>query len=164
MTRMSDDYANLTALLSQVVAATGDFHKSLPERPVGARNWDTVSDIELPAQGMGGSDALREFLTRHGANLSGSVGPRFLGYVIGGTTPAAMAGDWLAAAVDQNAASPGDSTAVAVTVQTLEWLKQLFNLPVDAFDGAFTTGATGANFASLLIAREWAGEQDGYDI
>tara|TARA_R100001132_G_scaffold27446_1_gene33581 strand:- start:8923 stop:10359 length:1437 start_codon:yes stop_codon:yes gene_type:complete len=164
MTRMSDDYANLTALLSQVVAATGDFHKSLPERPVGARNWDTVSDIELPAQGMGGSDALREFLTRHGANLSGSVGPRFLGYVIGGTTPAAMAGDWLAAAVDQNAASPGDSTAVAVTVQTLEWLKQLFNLPVDAFDGAFTTGATGANFASLLIAREWAGEQVGYDI
>jgi glutamate/tyrosine decarboxylase-like PLP-dependent enzyme len=164
MTQMSDDYANLAALLSQVVTATADFHSGLSERPVGARQWDKVSDIELPGQGVGGAEALREFLIRHGADLSGSVGPRYLGYVTGGTTPAAMAGDWLAAAIDQNAASPGDSSVVAVTVQTLDWLKQLFNLPSDAFDGAFTTGATGANFASLLIAREWAGEQVGYNI
>ena len=146
MTRISDDYANLTELLNQVVTATGDFHKNLSDRPVGARKWDMVSDIELPAQGVGGSEALREFLARHGANLSGSVGPRFLGYVTGGTTPAAMAGDWLAAAVDQNAASPGDSVAVAVAVQTLDWLKQLFNLPIDAFDGGLYDGGHGRKF------------------
>lgn len=161
---MHDDQLNLGDLLRDVLSATTAFHEDLQQRPVAARNRDGGAVTDLPGRGIGGRAALQEFVDRHGRDLSGSIGPRYFGFVTGGATPASIAGDWLAAAVDQNVASPGDSVAVAITVQTLNWLKQLFNLPADSYDGAFTTGATGANFACLLAAREWAGEQAGFDI
>ncbi len=164
LTDMIKDHADFRALLEEVLNVAEGFHQSIDARPASAPVWDRISDMDLPGKGIGGQAALTTFMARHQDGLSGSVGPRFLGYVTGGATPAAIAGDWLAAAVDQNLAAPGDSIAVALTVQVLDWLKQLFNLPVDAFEGAFTTGATGANFACLLAAREWAGEQAGYDI
>lgn len=164
MPTMQDDYANLAGLLGQVLGASADFHDTLPDRPVCATDRVIAAAKDIPAQGIGGEQALQSFLTRHAGAMSGSPGPRFLGFVTGGSTPAALLGDWLAAAMDQNVASPGDSVAVAVTDQTLDWLMQLFNLPTGSFDGAFTTGATGANFACLLAAREWAGEQAGYNI
>ncbi len=161
---MRDDYQNLSDLLQDVVSATEAFHGALPERPVAARKRTGGPSTDLPGHGIGGKAALREFLDQFGGDLSGSVGSRYFGFVTGGATPASIAGDWLAGAVDQNVASPGDSVAVAITVQALNWLKQLFNLPEASYDGAFTTGATGANFACLLAAREWAGEKAGYDI
>ena len=52
------------------------------------------------------------------------AGPRFFGFVIGGSLPAALAANWLAGAWDQNAAfdsvTPAVSTLEAVA---LEWLK-----------------------------------------
>ncbi|NMM44376.1 aspartate aminotransferase family protein [Rhodospirillaceae bacterium KN72] len=164
MSQIHDDYDDLAALLQQALNGSLSFHKGLADRPVAARKQDTGLPQELPSTGVGGADALTDFLARYGDRLSASAGPRFLGFVTGGTTPAALIGDWLAASVDQNSASPGDSVATAVTVQALDWLKQLFNLPAADFDGAFTTGATAANFACLLAAREWAGEQAGYNI
>lgn len=161
---MHDDHANLPDLLGQVLEATQRFHHGVGEHPASAKERSAGPIRELPGQGVGGPEALQEFVNRYVADMSASAGPRYLGFVTGGSTPAAIAGDWLAAAIDQNVASPGDSVAVAITVQTLEWLKQLFNLPAEDFDGAFTTGATGANFACLLAARQWAGERAGYDV
>ncbi len=161
------DQSEEIALLKSAADAAATFLGGLNERPAASPVLDLPPNPfgdQAPADGIGAAEALSHVVTEFFPHMSGSAGPRFLGFVTGGATPAAVAGDWLAAAADQNVASPGDSIAVAVSVQAMAWLKDLFGLPADAFDGAFTTGATGANFACLLAAREWAGERVGYDI
>lgn len=94
----------------------------------------------------------------------GVAGPRFFGFVIGGSLPVTVAADWLAAAWDQNAglfvASP--TTAVLETV-ALRWLLDLLGLPGTA-GGAFVTGATIANFTALAAARHAVLAHEGWDV
>jgi glutamate/tyrosine decarboxylase-like PLP-dependent enzyme len=98
----------------------------------------------------------------------GMAGPRFFGFVIGGSLPAALAANWLATAWDQNAAfhSPAPAASVLEAV-ALDWMRDLFGLP-EGCAGAFVTGATMANFSSLTAARhavlagqDWDVEADG---
>ena len=96
------------------------------------------------------------------------AGPRFFGFVIGGSLPAALAANWLAAAWDQNAVLYKVSPATAIIEEVvIEWLVDLFGLPEDS-GGAFVTGATVANFTALAAARhevlkraDWNVEADG---
>ena len=46
---------------------------------------------------------------------------------------------------------------------TVDWLKELFELPA-AWGGVLTTGATMANFTALAAARHWWGERHGVDV
>jgi glutamate/tyrosine decarboxylase-like PLP-dependent enzyme len=93
-----------------------------------------------------------------------STGPRYFGFVIGGTLPGALASSWLAAAWDQNAglvaASP---VSAAVEEVALAWLLDVLHLPVGAA-GAFVTGATMANFAGLAAARHAVLADAGWDV
>ena len=92
------------------------------------------------------------------------AGPRFFGFVIGGSLPAALAANWLAGAWDQNAAfdsvTPAVSTLEAVA---LEWLKDVLGLPGNCA-GAFVTGATMANFSALVAARHSVLAAQGWDV
>ena len=92
------------------------------------------------------------------------AGPRFFGFVTGGSLPAALAASWLAAAWDQNAAfysvTPG---AAHLEEVALRWLRDLLCLPADAA-GAFVTGATMANFTALAAARHAVLARAGWDI
>jgi glutamate/tyrosine decarboxylase-like PLP-dependent enzyme len=92
------------------------------------------------------------------------AGPRFFGFVIGGSLPAALAANWLAGAWDQNAAfdsvTPAVSTLEAVA---LEWLKDVLGLPGNCA-GAFVTGATMANFSALVAARHSVLASQGWDV
>ncbi|MBA4057331.1 MAG: aspartate aminotransferase family protein, partial [Marivirga sp.] len=92
-----------------------------------------------------------------------SAGPRYFGFVTGGSTPAAVAGDWLVSAYDQNACGSNDSIAPQLERQTIHFFKQLFGLD-DEYFGSFVTGATLSNFTSLALARQWIGEQSGIDF
>ncbi|MGD3112454.1 pyridoxal phosphate-dependent decarboxylase family protein, partial [Streptomyces sp. YGL11-2] len=92
--------------------------------------------------------------------LSASAGPRYLGFVTGGVTPAALAGDWLTAAADQNSMSSLDATGQHLERETTGWLRTLFGLS-DAHEGALVSGATMSNTVGLAIAREWLGERRG---
>jgi glutamate/tyrosine decarboxylase-like PLP-dependent enzyme len=96
------------------------------------------------------------------------AGPRFFGFVIGGSLPAALAANWLAGAWDQNSAyydvTPGTAW---VEELALRWLIKIFKLPPKS-GGAFVTGATLANFTALAAARHvilaragWNVESDG---
>jgi glutamate/tyrosine decarboxylase-like PLP-dependent enzyme len=93
-----------------------------------------------------------------------SAGPRYFGFVIGGTLPGALAASWLATAWDQNAglvaASP---VAAALEEITLAWLLEVLQLPAGAA-GAFVTGATMANFAGLAAARHAVLADAGWDV
>ena len=96
------------------------------------------------------------------------AGPRFFGFVIGGSLPVSLAANWLAAAWDQNSALYQVTPATAILEEVaLEWLIDLFSLPAGC-GGSFVTGATVANFTSLAAARhhvlkkmDWNVEADG---
>lgn len=117
----------------------------------------------LPDNGIGAIETLNWFENNFADKLASSAGPRYFGFVTGGSTPASLAGDWLVSTYDQNAAGSHDSIAPLVEHQTIHFFKQLFGLDLQYF-GSFVTGATMSNFVSLAIARQWVGEQHNVDL
>lgn len=96
------------------------------------------------------------------------AGPRFFGFVTGGSLPIALAANWLAGAWDQNCGLYRITPATALLEQiALDWMLDLLHLPAGS-GGAFVTGATVANFTALAAARHavlakvgWNVEADG---
>ncbi len=118
----------------------------------------------LGEDGAGTMAALDHFYQHFADTLVASSGPRYWGFVTGGTTPAAIAGDWLTTVFDQNTqtlSGPGDVSA-HLEQQTIALLLQLLGLP-DTFNGGFVTGATMSNFTCLAVGRQWAGMTKGND-
>jgi len=159
---MDTDVSQLATLGQQVERWCLEFLQTLPQRPVAWQGSPTLGG-SLPHRGAGSAAALQRFEAEISRALSASAGPRYLGFVTGGVTPAALLADRLVGCVDQNLATPGDSIASAVEQQALAWLRQLLTLP-DAFAGVLTTGATSANLLGLLCGRQAAGQQQGLDI
>lgn len=92
------------------------------------------------------------------------AGSRFFGWVIGGSLPAALGANILAAAWDQNAGLWTASPIAAILEQiSLDWMVDLFGLPKGT-GGAFVTGATMANFTALAAARHAVLKQAGWDV
>ena len=92
------------------------------------------------------------------------AGPRFFGFVIGGSLPVTLAANWLASAWDQNSALYNVTPATARLEQVaLRWLIELFGLPENC-SGAFVTGATVANFTALAAARHTVLERAGWNV
>jgi glutamate/tyrosine decarboxylase-like PLP-dependent enzyme len=92
------------------------------------------------------------------------AGPRFFGFVIGGSQPATLAANWLAGAWDQNSALHRVTPATAVVERVaLGWLLELFGLPRGS-GGGFVTGATMANFTALAAARHAVLARAGWNV
>lgn len=92
------------------------------------------------------------------------AGPRFFGFIIGGSLPVALAANWLAGAWDQNSALYNVTPATAQLERVaLGWLLELFGLPPTC-GGGFVTGATVANFTALAAARHGVLAQAGWDV
>ena len=96
------------------------------------------------------------------------TGPRYFGFVIGGSLPITVATNWLSTAWDQNVGmhevTPATSTLERVA---MDWMIDLFGLPAGSA-ASFVTGATVANFTALAAARNrvytdigWNVEADG---
>lgn len=117
----------------------------------------------LPTEGKGALHALAYFKQHYATKMANSAGPRYFGFVTGGSTPASLAGDWLVSAYDQNACGSNDSIAPQLEHQTINFFKQLFGLTENYF-GSFVTGATVSNFVGLALGRQWVGEQHSVDI
>ncbi|HEV2903244.1 MAG TPA: pyridoxal-dependent decarboxylase [Gaiellaceae bacterium] len=120
-------------------------------------------DGQLPENGDGALTALAELVA--GSDVATrSSGPRFFHFVTGGTTPAALAADWLTSLLDQNAFSAVSSPLGAQLEDVaVRWLLDLFDLPKD-WSGVLTSGATMANFVGLACGRRWWAQEHGVDI
>ncbi len=92
------------------------------------------------------------------------AGPRFFGFVIGGTLPATLAANWLAAAWDQ-ATGLNDVTPMTAKLEqvSMRWLLDILGLPPEC-GGGFVTGATMASFSGLASARYSVLKQVGWDV
>jgi glutamate/tyrosine decarboxylase-like PLP-dependent enzyme len=92
------------------------------------------------------------------------AGPRFFGFVVGGSSPVTLATNWLSAAWDQNVhmheAAPGPARLEQVAI---DWLVDVLQLPPGTGAG-FVTGATVANFTALAAARHRVCEDAGWDV
>lgn len=141
-----------------------DFLNNLENIPTsGKESIDPNRDLnEL---GLGALGALEEFKERLAPLMVASPGPRYLGFVTGGSTPASIVGDWLATVYDQNtqAIKAQGGTSALIEFETINLLLQLLDLP-KSFLGGFVTGATMSNFTCLGVARQWFGSQLGKDF
>lgn len=118
----------------------------------------------LPAQPAPAADVLRQLDEVGSPATVANAGGRYFGFVNGGSVPAALAANVLAAAWDQNAAMRVMSPAGAALEEVaLGWVRELLGLPAGAA-GALVTGATMANATCLVAARHALLAQRGWDV
>lgn len=146
--------------LAEAILGTDD-RVSLPQAAE-----TTLADFyePLPETGCGAAATLDRLLELCAGASGNTPGPRCFHFVIGGSTPAAQIADLLATAYEQVTytwiLSP---VGVQMEVQALDWLKEMLGLP-KGWSGVMVTGATMANFVCLAAARQWWGEQHGFDV
>ena len=161
------DPAEAVAALEAVLEQARTYLRELDAAPVRRPDSDEAARRArgaFPEEGDGTQDTLQAlFEIADGARVASS-GPRFFHWVIGGTTPAALAADWLTSLVDQNAggwhASP---LATELETVSIDWLLDLFGLP-SSWSGVLVTGGTMANFTGLAAGRRWCASRNGVDV
>lgn len=161
-------YAGYPGLLDEVRAHALDWLTGLPDRPVrpsaDVKACLDALDRELPEHGEDARATLAALVAAVGPGLMASPGPRFFGWVTGGSVPAAMAADLMAVVWDQNAVlSEAAPAATAVERVAGRWLCDLLGLPVGSAVG-FVTGAQMANFTCLAAARHAVLARVGWDV
>lgn len=158
--------------LKQLLGSTTDrslrYLRSLDGRRVspGAQAVAGLSAFDIPLQkeSRRADDVLHELDAIGSPATMAMAGPRFFGFVIGASLPAALAANWLASAWDQNTglynSTPGTSHIEQVA---LRWLLEMLDLPRDAA-GAFVTGTTVAHITALAAARHAVLARAGWNV
>jgi glutamate/tyrosine decarboxylase-like PLP-dependent enzyme len=154
--------------LRRAVERVADYRASVGERPVAPG----VDPAELRAA-LGGPlpteradpDAVIEQLASAAEPaLTATVGPRFFGFVIGGSLDSATCADILTTGWDQVAFNATTSPVAAVVEEVVgDWLKEAFRLPGDASFG-LVTGGQAANNVALAAARHRILARAGWDV
>jgi len=155
-------------LLHRTAELADRFLDGLDERPVGAAadlaGLRAALGGPLPVDPVDDGAVVEALSVAVEPGLVATAGPRYFGFVIGGSQPAALAADWLTSVWDQNAVLYVVSPAAAVVEETVAaWLVDLFGLPPGTSCG-FTTGATMANFTALAAARHAVLRDVGWDV
>lgn len=154
-------------LIGQLQSALSDTILSMDDRPAFTPGADAALQAlnePLPESGCGAQKSIEKLLDMNARAGANTGGPKCFHFIIGGNTPASMAADLLATAYETVTytwvVSP---VGVQMELQALNWLKALFGLP-SSMSGVMVTGATMANFVGLASARQWWGEQYGFDV
>jgi len=149
-----------TKVLSKTLETALDFLNKIDQIPP-TIPYEKEDEIDLPNQGYGFKNTLKTFKNAYGKAITASAGPNYFGLVVGGATPASIAGDWLTAAYDQ--ISPAAPVTAQHELDTLDLVKGFFDLPA-TFEGSFVSGGTMSNMVNLSTARQWYGLQKGIDV
>jgi glutamate/tyrosine decarboxylase-like PLP-dependent enzyme len=105
-----------------------------------------------------------ELVEKATPGLVATAGPRYYGFVTGGTLDAALVAEILAVGWDQCAYNVALSpAAIAFEDVAGDWLKDLLGLPPTASVG-FATGTQGANTVGLAAARWHVLNKAGWDV
>jgi glutamate/tyrosine decarboxylase-like PLP-dependent enzyme len=158
----------LRPALERAFALVADYRESLPEARVGptARRDGVRAALgaELPEGPASLDDVVDELVTAVEPGLTASAGPRYFGFVVGGSLDAALVAELLATGWDQVAFNEATSPAgLACEDVAGRWLKELLHLPVSASVG-FVTGGQAANTVGLAAARWHVLDRHGWDV
>jgi len=158
----------MNPLLQHAAERADAYLESLHERAVApdAKACDALSalDGDLPTETTDPRTVI-DLLDRYATPATMAMaGPRFFGFVIGGSLPVSLAASWLATAWDQNTGLYNITPATSRLEQTaLRWLLEVLDLPRSC-GGAFVTGATVANFVALAAARHSVLKRVGWNV
>jgi len=156
------------ALLERTAELAGAFLATLSDRPVGPR-----IDREALLASLGGPlpdgptpplEVIEALVRAADPGLVATAGPRYFGFVIGGSLPAALAADWLTSTWDQNAGLYAAGRSASVVEEVVgEWLNDVFGLPTGSSIG-LTTGCQTAHLTCLAAARHAVLARVGWDV
>jgi glutamate/tyrosine decarboxylase-like PLP-dependent enzyme len=158
----------LQQALQRCVEVIGAYREGLREArvaPISSRDEVAATlDQELP-EGPSSLDAVvEELVSAAQPGLMASAGPRYFGFVIGGSIHAALVADLLAVGWDQCAFNAALSpAALAFEDVAGGWLKELLHIPTSASVG-FTSGGQAANTTGLAAARWQVLRRHGWDV
>ncbi len=159
---------HVSALLGAAKEEAERFLASLPDRPV--RAAATLEELRralalpLPEASSDPLAAFRALVEAMDPGIVASPGPRYFGFVIGGTLPVSLAADWMVSAWDQNPGLYATSPATSVAEETAaRWVLELLGLPSSSGVG-FVTGCQMANFTALAAARHAVLARAGWDV
>jgi glutamate/tyrosine decarboxylase-like PLP-dependent enzyme len=154
--------------LRRAANVAADWLGSLADRPVAVPvtpgELHPGLAVELTDAGVDPVTVIDELAAALRPGLTATAGPRYFGFVTGGSLPAALAADWLVSAFDQNAAMYVMSPAAAVAEEVAAgWVLHLLGLPAGCAVG-FVTGGQMANFSCLAAARHALLAAAGWDV
>ncbi len=156
------------SLLDAAKEEAARFLASLPERPVRApASLDELRgalSLPLPEGPSNALENFHDFVQAMDRGIVASPGPRYFGFVIGGTLPVSLAADWMVSAWDQNPGLYATSPATSVAEETAaRWVLELLGLPRESGVG-FVTGCQMANFTALAAARHAVLARAGWNV
>jgi glutamate/tyrosine decarboxylase-like PLP-dependent enzyme len=157
------------ALLRHTAERSIDYLDGVADRPVGrpvaaGPLRTALADGPLPERGEDPAAVIDALLAGADRGLVASAGPRYFGFVVGGSLPAALAADWVTSAWDQNAFSYISSPAASVIEEIAgRWVREVLGLPAGSSAG-FTSGATTSNMVGLAAARHAVLARAGWDV
>src|SRR5690349_4731037 len=164
----TSDASGRAAALDTAAAHARRFLDGLGDRPVAAQ-----ADAEavraalggpLPERGEDPEAVIDALVAGADPGIVATAGPRYFGFVIGGSSPAALAADWLVSTWDQCASFHSLSPAgAAIEEIAAGWALDLLGLPATAGVG-FVTGAQAANITCLAAARHAVLARTGWDV
>ena len=133
--------------------------------PLEAARRDVDQFVQpLPEEGVAADEVLAQLDDVGSPATVAMAGPRFFGFVIGGSLPVTVASNWLSVAWDHYVVMHEVTPATATLEQVaLDWMVELLGLPAGT-GGGFVTGATVANFTALAAARHRVFADAGWDV
>lgn len=156
------------ALVPKAAEAAVRYLEGLAERPVPAEltvpELRALVDPVLADAGEPGDAVLEQLIALGERGTVATAGPRYFGFVTGGSLPVTVAGEVLTAAWDQNAAMAVMSPLASVLEETAgRWVLDLLGLDPWCSIG-FVTGGQSANTTCLAVARDHVLRQAGWDV
>src|SRR5262252_1961700 len=131
--RVPIDREQRRRLLERTHDLTNEFLDSVADRPVG-RPIDfselvTALGGPLPEESQDALEVIEHFQRAADLGIVASAGPRYFGFVVGGSLPAALAAEWLAGGWDQNAGLHALSPVAGAVEEVIKtWMIELFGL------------------------------------